>query len=128
MKVTLGFFSDSLRLIGSIVIVCADGQIIVDDVRVQVLYWLRSDFHKLLHDVLVKPLPENCRLTAVFDCCASGEFVDTYKVHLIHVPIETGTALGTPRPRWGCPQGPDDSHARLVREISRCSIASTAST
>lgn len=43
------------------VICCADGEIIVDD---------------QLHDILVKPLPKGCRLTALFDCCTSGTGLD----------------------------------------------------
>lgn len=29
-----------------------------------------------LHDILVKPLPAGCRLTAIFDCCHSGSVLD----------------------------------------------------
>lgn len=29
-----------------------------------------------IHDVLVKPLPAGCRLTALFDCCHSGSILD----------------------------------------------------
>ncbi|KAG9054711.1 cytochrome c oxidase subunit 1 [Serendipita sp. 407] len=43
------------------VICCADGKIIVDD---------------QLHDIIVKPLPKGCRLTAVFDCCSSETGLD----------------------------------------------------
>jgi len=43
------------------VIMSSDGQRIVDDE---------------LHDLLVKPLPQGVRLTAVFDCCHSGTGLD----------------------------------------------------
>src|SRR5271170_4608756 len=29
-----------------------------------------------MHDILVKPLPAGCRLTALFDCCHSGSVLD----------------------------------------------------
>ncbi|KAH7107065.1 peptidase C14, caspase domain-containing protein [Auriculariales sp. MPI-PUGE-AT-0066] len=29
-----------------------------------------------LHDIMVKPLPAGCRLTAIFDCCHSGSALD----------------------------------------------------
>ncbi|KAL4261723.1 peptidase C14B family protein [Pleurotus pulmonarius] len=29
-----------------------------------------------MHDIMVKPLPRNCRLTALFDCCHSGTALD----------------------------------------------------
>jgi len=29
-----------------------------------------------MHDIMVKPLPKGCRLTAVFDCCHSGTILD----------------------------------------------------
>ncbi|KAN0138944.1 Caspase domain containing protein [Lactarius tabidus] len=29
-----------------------------------------------MHDIMVKPLPRGCRLTAVFDCCTSGTLLD----------------------------------------------------
>jgi len=29
-----------------------------------------------MHDILVKPLPPGCRLTAIFDCCHSGSVLD----------------------------------------------------
>lgn len=29
-----------------------------------------------MHDIMVKPLPEGCRLTAIFDCCHSGSALD----------------------------------------------------
>ncbi|KIM26885.1 hypothetical protein M408DRAFT_174809 [Serendipita vermifera MAFF 305830] len=49
------------------VICCADGEIIVDD---------------QLHDILVKPLPHGCRLTALFDCCASGKHLPILQPYL----------------------------------------------
>jgi len=30
----------------------------------------------LMHDIMVKPLPPGCRLTAIFDCCHSGSALD----------------------------------------------------
>ncbi|KAL5512628.1 hypothetical protein ACEPAG_3281 [Sanghuangporus baumii] len=39
------------------VLVSCDGQLLVDDE---------------LHEILVKPIPEGCHLTAVLDCCSSG--------------------------------------------------------
>jgi metacaspase-1 len=29
-----------------------------------------------MHDIMVKPLPPGCRLTAIFDCCHSGSALD----------------------------------------------------
>ncbi|KAL5504708.1 hypothetical protein ACEPAH_7371 [Sanghuangporus vaninii] len=44
-----------------IVLVSCDGQLLVDDE---------------LHEILVKPIPEGCHLTAVLDCCSSGTGLD----------------------------------------------------
>lgn len=30
----------------------------------------------IIHDICVKPLPQGCRLTAIFDCCHSGSIMD----------------------------------------------------
>jgi hypothetical protein len=29
-----------------------------------------------MHDIMVRPLPPGCRLTAIFDCCHSGSALD----------------------------------------------------
>jgi hypothetical protein len=50
------------------------------------------------HDMLVKPLPAGCRLTAIFDSCHSGTVMDLpYVVSAInHVPIHYDWDLDFP--------------------------------
>ena len=41
-----------------------------------------------LHDLLVRPLPPGCRLTAIFDSCHSATVMDLpYVVSSFHVPL-----------------------------------------
>ena len=42
-----------------------------------------------MHDILVKPLPAGCRLTALFDCCHSGSVLDLPYEYVI-APIKAG--------------------------------------
>ncbi|ELU37875.1 caspase domain-containing protein [Rhizoctonia solani AG-1 IA] len=34
------------------------------------------DLHQVIHDLIVRPLPAGCRLTALFDCSHSGTSLD----------------------------------------------------
>ncbi|KAG6916975.1 Ca(2+)-dependent cysteine protease [Tephrocybe rancida] len=37
-----------------------------------------------MHDIMVKPLPSGCRLTALFDCCHSGTVLDLPYIYSSH--------------------------------------------
>ncbi|EJD41690.1 hypothetical protein AURDEDRAFT_169349 [Auricularia subglabra TFB-10046 SS5] len=61
------------------------------------------DHHKIvddeLFDILVKPLPQGCRLTAVFDCCNSGTGLDLPEiVRGTSVPPRMRSYSPTPTP------------------------------
>ncbi|KAL0571526.1 Ca(2+)-dependent cysteine protease [Marasmius crinis-equi] len=49
-----------------------------DDGYDEVIYPLdhEENGHIIIHDILVKPLPAGCRLTAIFDSCHSGSALD----------------------------------------------------
>ncbi|EJD08037.1 uncharacterized protein FOMMEDRAFT_138078 [Fomitiporia mediterranea MF3/22] len=54
------------------VIISCDGEMLVDDE---------------LHDILVKPLPAGCHLTALLDCCSSGTSLDLpFNANAAHPP------------------------------------------
>jgi hypothetical protein len=43
----------------------------------------------LMHDIMVKPLPRGCRLTALFDACHSGSVLDLQFVYSAHGRLKT---------------------------------------
>jgi hypothetical protein len=47
---------------------------------------------KELHEMLVKPLPQACRLTSVFDCCHSGSVLDLPYTYVLDGNAGTGAA------------------------------------
>lgn len=52
---------------------------IVDDVSTVFNIWCQSDSnYKLMHQIMVKPLPAGCRLTAIFDVRNDNYLLDMY--------------------------------------------------
>jgi hypothetical protein len=49
---------------------------IVDDVHTPSSIKRDETNDQEMHDIMVKPLPAGCRLTAIFDCCHSGSLLD----------------------------------------------------
>ena len=58
-------------------------------------YCLISSLSKLMHEIMVRPLPTGCRLTAIFDASSSSFFIIYYyRTHSLKQSCHSGTALG----------------------------------
>ncbi|KAF8511520.1 caspase domain-containing protein [Gautieria morchelliformis] len=51
----------------------------------------------LMHDILVKPLPAGCRLTAIFDCCSSGTCLDLPVTVLSSISEKDSNSYASPK-------------------------------
>jgi DNA-binding beta-propeller fold protein YncE len=49
---------------------------------------------KELHEMLINPLPQACRLTAFFDCCHSGSVLDLPYTYVLN-DVAAGNVAGT---------------------------------